>query len=123
MPINPVTGALPSAPQMNFCYNVIMLACLDVPACFSQLYKPIDFEYHSVRSHMPDGPVVTVGTDQPWETVVVNAGALTEDLVAVAEAKEVTAEVVAEAVAEAGAERMRRRSGFPAPSWAAWFSR
>ena len=39
-----------------------------------------------------------------------------------AEVTEVT-EVAAEAVDGAEAERMRRRSGCPAPSWAVWFSR
>ena len=63
-----------------------------------------------------------VGADQPWETVVVNVVALIEALVVVAEATGVT-EAAAGAVAEVGAERMRRRNGFPAQSWAAWCSR
>ncbi len=63
--------------------------------------------------------------DQPWVTVAENAAENAAVLTVDLEDVEVTGatEVAAEVVAGAGAERMRRRSGFPAPSWAVWFSR
>ena len=65
--------------------------------------------------------LVFIVADQPWVTVAENVAVLTvvlED----AEVTEAT-EVAAEAVEGAEAERMRRRSGCHAPSWAVWFSR
>ena len=68
--------------------------------------------------------LVFLAADQPWVTVAENVAVLTVVLedAEVTEATEAT-EVAAEAVEGAEAERMRRRSGCLAPSWAVWFSR